>query len=81
MLGQTLLIRLNKIVDSCQFHKTPKKDIKKVLLRDRIVFDIKEHELTKKFLKEVPDKLTLENVIQAYKISEITEDRIKQINN
>lgn len=77
---EAYLIRLNKILDNCQFEKIPKKDIKKILLRDRIAFGIRDSELKLKFLKEDPDKLTLNNIIDTCKTNEITKYKFKQSN-
>lgn len=73
------LVRLTKILDKCQFDKIEPDKIKKVMLRDRIAFGIKDQELKKKFLKENPDKLTLQEVINSCTVNEATEDRLKQM--
>lgn len=73
------LIRLNKIIDKCQFEKISTNDIKNTMLRDRIAFGVRDQELKKKFLREDPEKLALDDVINACKVNEITEDRFKNM--
>ncbi|XP_031354411.1 uncharacterized protein LOC116178898 [Photinus pyralis] len=72
--------RLNKLVDRCQFDKINPQELKKIMLRDRVAFGIRDDQLKKKFLRADPDKLTLDEVIQTCKVNEVTEDRFKNMN-
>lgn len=75
----TYVLRLTKILDACQFDKITPDKIKDIMLRDRIAFGIYDQSLKKKFLKEDPNKLTLDEVIDSCKVSEVTEDRLKSL--
>lgn len=73
------LLRAKKMADGCQFDKIEQADLKNIMIRDRICFGIKDNHLKKKFLKENPEKLTLEEVIKLCQISETTDDRFKNM--
>ncbi|XP_031335482.1 uncharacterized protein LOC116165305 [Photinus pyralis] len=72
---------LNTIGERCQFDKINPQELKKMMLRDRVAFGIRDDQLKKKFLRADPDKLTLDEVIQTCKVNEVTEDRFKNMNN
>lgn len=74
------LVRLNKIIENCQYEKIIREKMKETMLWDQIIFGISNTELKKKFLKENPEKLKLQDVIDQCKVYEITESKFKQMN-
>lgn len=70
------LIRLKKIIETFDYNQTVTSEI---MLRDRIAFGIKDMESKRRFLRDEPDKLTLDRIVQACKVAEATTDRIKML--
>jgi hypothetical protein len=68
------LVRVKKISEHCKFDQvTPE-----TMLRDRIIFVIRDEDLLRKFLEEDESKLKLENVIKKCDISDATEKRVQK---
>lgn len=60
-------LRLKKILDVCRYNQRVTAE---EMLRDRIVFGVKDVSLKRKFLKEDPSTLTLDKLRQICKVKE-----------
>lgn len=69
-------LRLKKILDVCTYNQ---KVIAEEMLRDRIVFGVKDVSLKRKFLKEDPYTLTLDKLRQICKVKETTGQHLKTL--
>ena len=66
--------RVNSIADNCDFNNINSK----VMIRDRLIFGMKNKMLSKKFVKNNED-LTLEKVINESLVDENTEDKFEEM--
>lgn len=69
------LRRLRKAADSCDFDTILQSSFKSTMIRDRLIFGIRDENLKKQFLKEDLTKLVFEDVINRCKVNEMTDDR------
>jgi len=69
-------LRLKKILDVCKYNQNVTTE---EMLRDRLVFGIKDVSLKRKFLKEDPTVLTLDKLKQTCKVKETTDQQLKTL--
>lgn len=72
----TYYIRLKKILDVCKYNQNITLDD---LLRDRLVFGIRDVDLKRKFLKDDPTTLTLEKLKQTCRVKETTDQQLNTL--
>lgn len=70
--------RLRRAVETCKYDQGVSKE---TMIRDQLVFGVKDLKLKRHFLEEDPDKLTLDKVINTCKAQEITAQTFERMVN